>query len=324
MVLFDIFTMLVWFYLFSNLVWSNLFKIIIISFLYVTNRLGILQKKLSSLSELNPVTKKYYVLTSDKCDKLMNQAYNLYTNDKTQKVLKFTKEQVMFVYALFFKYLQMSFDSIEKHFRKNEKVESVFSELEKKLKEIKNKMNQLKKMVGQIDIKQIYDTIKQFEAMQKQMSEMAQTARVSEIDGDEHSDSYTDDDIFEDNKDEQSKESCDSENKSNEDKEAKKEKSKSKHIIPNMPNDLPPLPPGLNNNFMADLFKSMPPELLEQSMKETQNMDMSKIDIEKMMSDMNQMMGQINQLQNLQNHMGEQKISSRKLNRKLNKKKKNK
>jgi len=89
----------------------------------------------------------------------------------------------------------------------------------------------------------------------------------------------------------------------------------------NLPSGLPQLPSGFNAIFMADLlksFKSMPPELLQQSMKKAQNMDMSKVDIGKMMGDMNKIISQFGTLQNLQKQVGGRKMS-RKLKRRLNK-----
>lgn len=244
MVLYDIFTVLVWLYLLLTFVWTNITKIIVGVILYIAARTGVLQSNLLELSELNLVTRKYYGLILDKSTEIKNNTNKFCSHEKMQKVWQFIKTYVVQVYTLLIEYLQMLFNFVEKKMRTDKRVDIVFEKVDKELCERKKKIIEIMKMLWKIDVEQLYDAIKRLQKMQ----------RVQEI--------YDDDDIF-------------------------NEEDQSVDINTTMP----------SNIAINDLLKSMPPELLEQSMKEAQNIDMSKMDIGKMMSDMNQMMNQINKMQ---------------------------
>ena len=335
MVLFDICTIILWFYLFSNYVWNHLFKIFICLFLYIGIKLGIVHEKLLEITSIHPKSKQYFETICHYCSKYKTKI----DNHKTiQRLINTLMHYIMITFNFILKYIELFMDLIERQFKKNEKISNVFNAIEIKINENKNNVTRFKKMFGQIDIKKMYTTLKQIVEMQKQMQQMQQmqqickTEREEEYESDSESDS---DDIFEydsnsQNLDEKSEiQVLDNVNSSK--LETIDEKSEiqildnvnspkleniDENLMANLFGLMPSNPSKLknvDNNLMTNLFKSMPPELLQQSIKEAQNIDMSKIDMNRMMSDMNQMMKQVGSLQTPQNIM---KRSNKRVNKK--------
>lgn len=309
MVIFDLFTITGFLYLLFNFIWPNLLVLTIGWVSYVLVRTGILDEQLESLSNYNEQTKIYYTKYKSVLERGSNLFTKLTNNEQYIKYSTILFSSLEKVGSWLYTNLKTASDNGEVRLRTNEKINKTLEIVEKRFDPVKQKIDEIRKIFSKIDLRQMYLSIKQMNEFNRQMQEM-QRVREMESNND-------DDDIFNETKIESDSvtgkvsvndSSKTVENKSSQGKSiSKNKKSNQSSPSTSLPANLPPLPPGMNTGFMEELLKSVPPEILAQSMKDAQNIDMSKVDVNKMMNEMNMMMSQLGNLQEMQKKMSKRK-----------------
>lgn len=288
MVLFDLVSILFWCYVSVFILFANMFKILLCFLAYVCYRLDYIPnitEKLNQLSRVNETTEKYYLIVKDKTN-LAIQTISPFINpllksENLSLVKNKLKQYFVYCWTLLVQYLEKTLDLLEIKLKENPKINEILEIVEKKINENRYIFDSIKNIINKIDIENTIKTIQKMNTMRIEME------RINKI---------NDEKMIESNK------NVYKENDENDDND-------DDDIFDNKIND------NKEKDPMSNFISSIPPEILTKSMEEAKNIDLSKLDLGKMMDDMNKMFGSLNNLENINN------IKSRKLRRKLNKKK---